>query len=439
MKSYLIRFLKESKKNLRNRIKFLLIFLCLNTYGQVKLNDLISKAISANNVEENYQLNTEKSIYEAKINNNLLPSLSLDLSEQENLGRSFDQISGLMNPRDSWFNTSNLNLRLQYKASKLFFLKSNNTILEETLSLNKTLSLDRKQKIALEVIESFYNALLFKSLIDNSNNYKEYFALLKSNNKKLFDLNKIDKIDLLRSEKELINLDQEIALFSERYNDQIIKLEYLTLSNNLKGEILEESQGVEFNEIIYDNSINYLPEVELNNQLNKLDSLNFKKKVSERLFSMDIFSSLGTYYSSKMNSNYSFFNQLDLNTFFSIGVKLSIPIYNIEEKNQIKTLEIKNIITKNERILENTKSKKYYSNLVENYNNSLATFEKLETKREILNEIYELNKVKYNYDKITILNLLQSYIELRFVDEEWLNLKYTIAKNRFILNFVLNK
>ena len=140
-----------------------------------------------------------------------------------------------------------------------------------------------------------------------------------------------------------------------------------------------------------------------------------------------------------MNLNYSFFNQLDLNTFFSIGVKLSIPIYNREEKLQIKTLEIKNIITKNERILENTKSKKYYSNLIENYNNSLATFEKLETKREILNEIYELNKVKYNYDKITILNLLQSYIELRFVDEEWLNLKYIIAKNRFILNFVLNK
>lgn len=254
------------------------------------------------------------SLYEAKINNNLLPSLSLDVSEQENLGRSFDQISGLMNPRDSWYNTSNLNLRLQYKASKLFFLKSNNTILEETLSLNKTLSLDIKQKIALEVIESFYSALLYKALIDNSNNYKEYFSLLKSNNKKLFDLNKIDKIDLLRSEKELININQDIALFSERYNTQMTKLEYLTLSNDLKGKILEENQEVEYNKIIYDNSINNLPEVELNNQLNKLDSLNFKKKVSERLFSMDIFSSLGTYYSSKMNSNYSFFDQLDLNT-----------------------------------------------------------------------------------------------------------------------------
>lgn len=428
-----MKYLKElnAKSVLINKVFILVLFsfISCNTFGQIDLTTLIDKAIKNNRLDELYDLNTLKSINEEKMNSIFSPNISLDISEQTNLGRSFDQMSGTINPRDEYYNSTSISIKIQQQLSKLLLAKVNNTISKENKTFNNLVYLDSKKRLITNISEYYYDVLLNQELKNITLLHKEHIVELVDKNQILYNANKINKIDLLRTQKELLNIEQEILFYEERTRDFVYKLENLTLEKNIT--IASVDEDVKF--LYHKDLISQIPEIELNKVLNKIDSLSLRKNFISNKVSINLFSSIGTYYSSRMNNDYLFLNQLDLNSFMTIGISLNLPIYSKENKSRLMINKINNEILVEERRLQNMKIEKHYEDLFQNYDDNIIIYEVLKEKTDILAEIFTLNKIKFDYNKISLIEFLESYKELKYINIESVNFKYSLLKKKFVI------
>lgn len=419
---------------LKYKLEFVLFFIFIifphKCEGQYKLDDLLNFA-SEKAIYKKI-INIENNIIDISkaTNKSILPTIGFDIGDQLNLGRTFDPISGLITPRNRWYNTSSFAVKFQYRISDIFSKKINDKIYDINSEIvNNASKLDIQNK-QLEIINNYYDCLLYKDILLFHEYYKEYNVEIYERYKDLFQLGKIDTINLLLKKREIINSSKEIKINTDKYVNSYENLKFLVGIDEEMCFILDEIETKK------NNLIQEYRDIKLGNidkkkiwAEYKADSLLVKKIKTEAMLPyIDVFSNIGSYYSSILATKNSFLNQIDTNSFFNVGIKISLPIYDKAKKSDVTIKDLKNKLLREKTKQKENELDKFYASLVNQYNRGLKIFVEVEKQKEISQQIFVFNNIKFKLGKISLDQYLSSGNDIKNIFFEYVSMKYSLLK-----------
>lgn len=93
-------------------------------------------------------------------------------------------------------------------------------------------------------------------------------------------------------------------------------------------------------------------------------------------------------------------------------------------------------LSRNKAILQQRETEGFWKEIRLEYESGIRLFNTMIKMKNISCEEFYLNQSKYKHRKISITQFLESYINLKRVYEEYLHYKYTLLKQKDILNIV---
>lgn len=442
MSDYLIKFLKQLNKILERNIKNILLFFCLlymhSTAAQNDLNSLLG--LSHNRDISTNIKDIENKIIDVNYANyrNLFPTISLGLGEQVNFGRSFDPISGEVTPRYSWYNNSNFSVKVEQRLTSILHRKIDNKIHQTSLSIQELTNLENQKKIDIEIINNYYDCILSKENMELSLFMKDILVAANHGLEKLYKFGKIDTISLLNHKRKIIYIDKEIADFLSSYNKNQNKLKNLA-GFKQEEELFLKSPVTDSFKINFDH---YNSDIVIRTRLLQkkveLDSLTWRKSKRQLFSNVNFYSSFGSYYSSVLNYQYDFWDQISLNNFFNVGLKIDLPLYSKEKKNSILINKLNYELSVNKSKLELQEADTFWEEIRLNYESALSLYNNLKVIKDLSYEELRINQKKYNSRTIPITQLLESGVRFATYYKEYLYYKNNLFKQRDILQIVLD-
>lgn len=443
MKHCLIKFLKELRKKLHrytNTFKiFILAFFVHNGYSQDVLKSLLRHSHNISTKQNISMLRKEILKTNNEIHQNRYPSVSLSLGDQVNFGRSFDPISGEITPRDTWFHNSNFLLKIQQKVRTMFPSKLDIAIYKTDISILELTDKESQKKIDIEIIKNYYDCIISKENLELSLFMKDNLLASFEGYKKLYDLNKIDILSFLKYKKQLIYLDQEIEHEFSNYVTTYNRLKRIVGLNELNELALNVTENVTENnalEIFNFVKGEMLVEKRLLQKKIELDSLTYIKSKKDLFPEVSFYSSIGSYYSSTLDYQYNFADQIILNNFFNFGIKIDLPLYSKEKKNMVRINKLNSELFLNQSKLQIIETEAFWKEISLEYNNGLKFFYTISKIKNISYKEFYLKKSLYESNKLTITEFLKSYNDLNLSCKEYLHVKYNLLKQRDVLKLV---
>lgn len=442
MSDFLTKFSKQLKKILNQNIKScLILFFSLylsNTIAQNDLNSLLEISHNRNIYKDIKEL--ENKIIDVNYSNyrNLYPTVSLGMGEQVNFGRSFDPISGEVTPRDSWYNNSNFSIRIEQRLTNIFQSKIDKEIYHTNLSIQELTNLENQKKADIEIINNYYDCLLARDNLVLSLNLKDILIATYNGYEELYQFGKIDTLSLISRRRQVLYMDKEIATYLITYLKTQNKLKKLTGINDAD-ELILQSVNIEHFVVNFD-----IPDSDLAigkrlmQKKEELNSLTWKKSKNQMFSNVNFYSSFGSYHSSILDYQYTFWDQINLNNFFNVGMKIDLPIYSKEKKNIVKINKLNSTLSINKSKLELQETVAFWNEIKMEYESGISLFYTLSKVKDLSYKESCLNQSKYNHQTIPVTQFVESNVNFINYYREYLFYKMTLLKQRDILQKVLD-
>lgn len=349
------------------RIKCLLFVLAAslsvaNAQEAWDFNKCVEYALEHNINVQQTELSLENSkLMETQAKNNKLPSLSANLSEYLNFGKT-------LGPDNVYYDINSSSLSGSLSASMLIWNNSrlHNLLKQQTLVVQSNEELLKKVQndISLNVASAFLDVVLAKELLGVS---KEQIEITKGQLKQtqtLVDGGKEAESKIYEIKAQLASEQLEIV---NRINN--LRIAYLSLYQllNLEDGVSFEIETPDFSNLmilepeqtgnIYNSALSFLPEI----KQAELDIESAKQDIKINRSSMYPTLGFGASYNNQYNdysgtntAKQSFGDQLKSNQRYGFGVQLNIPIFSqFSNRTQMKQAEIN--VRNKELDLENQK------------------------------------------------------------------------------------
>jgi outer membrane protein len=384
-----------------------------------------------NYIQENYDIN--KSALAQKFHKfSILPSLSANTGYYLNFGRKLDAFTNTF--ATSMVQSQNMGLSsnvMLFGGNKYFDQKKINT-----LSFQKsTIKLETKiELVKLSVIQKYIDLLKIQYKIENQKltieKLKKFIkqqALLLKNGR----LNKIDTLQTSIQEKTALG---EISRLKQDYRLKLFALNFdcgFPLNREFQVKVLIticENCKVKMNEI---------KELELLGIDHQSELVSSKMAQNSVLPTVSLGGNLSTGYSTN-NKDFSipgtpvkpYGDQINANIYESVGLNLSIPIYNRGEyfKNKQNAKYISDYYSKQKELKEYELALKK----LEIEQKIKAAQENILLTEEILAQkltIYKLIEVTYFEGKISIIDLEKAYNEMEILKNNLVDLRLEVLLN----------
>ena len=420
-------------------ISFLLLANVFSGIAQDKtwtLNDCINYALSKNIQVQQASLSDQRNqLYTDQAKAAKLPSLNASVQQNFNWNKGLDSQTNDYGSLDGSNSTS---YSLNSSVSLFNGMKIKNEIKQSELNLQSSqyYSETVKESVELSILNAFLQVLYAQESVTNAEKQieatKEQLALAKER----LELSVISQSDYLQIKSELAsekltfaNAKSQLAIARV----SLMQLMELPVDNNFAlvspnmGEMLNQNRQPNAEEV-YIQALAIKPQIK-QAELNKQSALLDEKIAKADLFpSLSLNAGLGTSYSSLSNGfNYS--NQLKNQISPSVGLSLSIPIF---QKKQVKTniglakinftdAELEEINTKNQLRKEIEQATVDIFSAQLEYEASLEQYQATEESNQVANEKFDiglLNSVDYLFERTNLItsesNLLQSKYKLIF-------------------------
>lgn len=414
-----------------------IFFISLFSYAQEKdnktkiwsLEDCIAYAKensitvkSAGLTLETAQVNYEKS------KSSRLPNLSGSVSQNLSNGNSIDPITSDYVAKQIHSTSPSINTSVTlFQGKQLSNQIKQNSLLVEQNSLYLE---EAKNNVVLSITEAFLQALYDKEAISIAQNNLSSSDKEVSRSKARLDAGSIAMKDYTDAVSQAATNKYSLIAAKNTYAQQIIVLKQLL--ELTPEEIFEIAVPETENTIVglvpdkievYNHALNNLPEI-------KASLVN--KSVSEKdldiakggyLPTLSLSGSLGSGYTSTQTSD--FFSQMNVNFNQSVGLSLSVPIFNRNQtKAQVQTAKIN--IQKAD-LDSQTARKELYKKIETSWQNATASVEQLEASKialEAASESYKLAQKKYELNDLSTTDLVVSQNTYTNAQQNYIQAKY---------------
>ncbi len=404
------------------------------------------------------QYNLQLSEINLKKNRTLvLPALNGNASCDNNFGKNVDQITNEFTAdnviSNNFYASTNINLfkgfqllnsirrsQIEYEASQ-YNLKA----IENEISIN----------IATAFLQILYNNEILKKLEQqNEITVKEI-----ERTKKLFELGAVSSVVLLNLEAQLTVEEHQILISrTELEMSYLLLSQILDLPSHKNFEILipdiniEDSINIPNIESIYEYALKNQPEVkssELQIEIAKKSYL-MSKGVYYPSLSLGISSGTGYSEASKKIINIvesnpiyeviPYKDQINRNFYYSVGVNLTIPIFNSMQnkynidKSKINIYQAENLLQQKTTALIKTINQLYFDAL-----SSIKKFQSAQKQLTYLMSAFNVAEERFTLQDISFIEYQDAKIKVSTANSELLQAKYEFIFKIKLLDFYLGK
>lgn len=380
----------------------------------------------------------ENQLQQAK--NNRLPSLNGTIGQSMNFGRSL-QADNTYQDRNSANSYLSLNASVTvYQGSQL-----KNTITQRNFELKASLEDLNKVKSDITILAGagFLEIMLAKELVRIAKNQSDITEQQIKNTTILVNAGSLEKGKLLELKAQKAQEDLKIVEANNQLQIALLDLaQLLDLDdvNNFDIELpqlsqLSASAQVHKANDIFNQAVGNRPEIRMAEY--QLKSKEVELKVAKGSLAPTL--GLGVNYDNNYNNKYqltSLTDQLKSNERKSIGLRLSIPIFNRNEnKNRISNAQLQ--VADYQLQLENEKLK-LRKDIETAYTKALAALNRYKANQsavQSLEEAFRYTQEKYNLNVVTTVEFNEAKNNLAKAQSDLLQAKYEFIFRSKILDF----
>ncbi|QDO94957.1 TolC family protein [Formosa sediminum] len=398
------------------------------------LEDCITYAIENNITVKDADL--DKDISEVnydKSKSSRLPNLFGSASQNFTNGNSIDPItSDYVTDQVYSTNLGATSTMTLYQGSQI-----SNQIKQDKLLVdqNSFLVEEAKNNIIISILENYLQLLYAKEGITIAEKNLEASEKEVLRAKARLDAGSIALNDYTEAQSQAATNKYNVITAKNDYQQYVIDLKQLLElgpEDTIEIEDVDDDMALinlEMDKMnIYYKALNVLPEMnasDLNIEINEKD-LDIAK--GAYMPTVSLVGTLGSGYTSISDINFS--RQLDINFNQSVGVSVSIPIFNRNEtKAAVKTAEI-NI--EKAQIEKQSTEKEIYKKVETAYQNALSAQEQIiaaEASQEAALQSYNLAKIKYELGELSTTDLIinqntYTAAQLNYIQAKYLNILY---------------
>ncbi|WP_111707655.1 TolC family protein [Lutibacter citreus] len=404
------------------------------------LEDCINYALENNITIKDAALN--KSIFEVDYNkskSSRLPNLFGNASQNFSSGNTIDPITSdyvtdQINNTNVGINSSvtlfqGNQISNQIKQNKLLFEQS---IFKEEVE---------KNNIVLNILETYLQTLYSKEGITIAENNLAASEKEVERAKARLDAGTIALNDYTEAQSQTATNKYNLINAKNDYQQYIIVLKQLLElppTENLEIETISENSALvnlELNKLsIYNNALNYLPELEASNLNIAANQKELDIAKGGYLPTLSLNGSLGSGYTSVNNDTFG--SQFDVNFNQKLGLSLSVPIFN---RNQTKAaVQTATINIEKAEIQKQSTKKDIYKKVETAYQNALSAQEQViaaEASKKAAKQSYELVQKKYELGDLSTTDLVISQNTFTNAQQNYLQAKYLNILYHQLLQF----
>lgn len=411
-------------------------------YGLWSLSDCISYALQQNIEIRGSKLNNQSNeIYHEQAKWNKLPTVSGSISQNLGWRNTDDVVSG-----DTRFSGNNsTNFSVNSSVSLYNGLKLNNNIKQTEINMEsgKFNTETIRENVSLRILDAFLQVLYTDEMVKNSEKQIESTTSQLQLAQERLNVSIISRSDYLQVKSQLAS--ENLTLANAKSNHEMAKISLMQLMELPvdKGfDIVKPDLEGELNQLripeataIYQTALEIKPQVktaELNTQ-----SAAYDEKIARADFypTLSASAGLGTGYSS-LSSEMAYFDQLDNSVNPSLGLSLSIPIF---QKNQVKNnIKLAKIGIENANLNEINIKNQLRKNIEQacvDVTSAQIQFDASGEKYAATEESYRLAEEKFKNGLINSVDFLIEKTNLIEAESDMLQSKYNLIFSYKILDF----
>ena len=376
---------------------------------------------------------------------NRLPSLNASVSQNFSWGQGIVTETGEEYGGIEGSTSSNYSLNSSVSLFNGFRLQNSVKQSEINLESGKYYAETVKESVELNVLNSFLNVLYAEEQVANAQKQVEATSEQLALAKERLDLKAISRSDYLQIQSELASEKLTLANAQSTLNMakvNLMQLMELPVSNNFEIVVPDFKSLLSKNlnpssEEVYKAALGIKPQIknaELSTESAKLDS----KIAKANLYpSLSLSGSIGSRYSSQ-NAAYGYFDQLSSYVSPSLGVSLSIPIY---QKKQVKSnIAIAQIGIEEAALEEQNTRNQLRKDIEQTCADVISAQVKYQASLEenaATNESYLLAEEKFKQGMINSVDFLVQKTNLITSESKLLQSKFNLVFSYKILDFYM--
>tara|TARA_B100000767_G_C19729583_1_gene521008 strand:+ start:68 stop:1348 length:1281 start_codon:yes stop_codon:yes gene_type:complete len=387
----------------------------MSTFSQKKwtLKECVNQALEKNLTIQQNKLSLELAKKDVEIaKGNFLPNLNASSGGNLNFGSGFDYVT--QNRVATSIFGGSLGLNAGYTVFNGF--RNTNTFKQAQLGVASSL-LDLQKienDISLFVVNGYLNILFAK---ENLNAFEVQYNISKKQLEAVaarFQSGIIAKGDLLNTKSTVATNLQSVIAQENALNIALLNLAQLLQVPSESFDIALLDVGVPSSDLLYDNSslvyyksVGRMPEI-LRAKL-AIENADLNIKISKSYFLPSISASAGLStnygYNLKSGPDTPFFNQLDDNLGYGVGLNINIPIFNrFQTKNNVEKSKIAKEISETRLAIEKVQLKQTIEQAFLDVKAALKTYQAATISLESQNEAFKNAQERYNYGSMTLFD-----------------------------------
>jgi len=445
-----ISFTRNNRKAMKTKVLILLLTLQIPGLLQAQnipvkkwsLTDCIDYALKQNiDVRGSELSNQSNEVNVQQAKDQKLPSVNASVNKNFNWSNRASGTTG----QTSFSGSNNTNYSVNSSVSLYNGLKLNTKIKQAELNLesSKFNTKTIKESVSLSVLDAFLQVLYTEEQVKNSEKQIESTTEQLALAAERLSLSIISKSDYLQVKSELASEKYTLANAKSNYELAKVSLEQLMeLPVDKNFEIEDPDLKGELNQVrnpdapkVYTEALKLKPQIksaELNKQSTELDE---KIARSDYYPSLSLNAGVGTGYSS-LSREMNYFNQLNHDINPSVGLSLSIPIF---QKNQVKNnIQQAKINVQNAELNQiNTQNqlRKNIEQACTDVNAAQMQYEASNEKYSATEESYKLAEEKFKNGLINSVDFLIEKTNMIVAESDFLQSKYNLIFSYKILDF----
>ena len=431
-------------------LSIILASLSITGLAQIKtwsLEECINHALENNIQVKQANLSAARSEVQAsQSRDNRLPSVSASVRQNLGWSKSLDtQTNSYSNLSGS--NSTNYSVSSNVTLFNGFRLQNAVKQSEINVEADKLYAETVKESVELNVMNAFLQVIYAEEQVKNAEKQLESTTEQLALAQARFDLNAISRSDLLQIESQLasekltlVNAQKQLTM-SKVNLQQLMELpvsETFTVVSPNMDALLQPDVSLSAAEI-YETALALKPQIG-EAKLN-IQSAEFDTKIAQAaaLPSLSMDAGIGTGYSS-LNSNFNYANQLNNSVSPSVGLTLSIPIF---QKNQVKNnVALAKIGVDNATLSELNTRNQLRKEIEQAYTDAVSAQTQYEASIEQLNatlESYKVAEEKFKLGALNSVDFLFEKTKLIGAESQLLQSKFNLVFSNKIIDFYIGK
>lgn len=411
------------------------------------LDECINHALENNIQVKQANLSAARSEVQAsQSRDNRLPSVSASVRQNLGWSKSLDsQTNSYGNLSGS--NSTNYSVSSNVTLFNGFRLQNAVKQSEINVEADKLYAETVKESVELNVMNAFLQVIYAEEQVKNAEKQLESTTEQLALAQARFNLNAISRSDLLQIESQLasekltlVNAQKQLTM-SKVNLQQLMELpvaETFTVVSPNMDALLQLDVSLSAAEI-YETALALKPQIG-EAKLN-IQSAEFDTKIAQAaaLPSLSMDAGIGTGYSS-LNSNFNYVNQLNNSVSPSVGLTLSIPIF---QKNQVKNnVALAKIGVDNATLSELNTRNQLRKEIEQAYTDAVSAQTQYKASVEQLNatsESYKVAEEKFKLGALNSVDFLFEKTKLIGAESQLLQSKFNLVFSNKIIDFYIGK